>query len=569
MSERRRIQITSIDGGLSERLYGTNLDTYHASIGIDPDIPGNAAAASSGNYGNRTGGAITPVAYSKFSGTEITGVPYWIVTQPKFDTANSGTYVFQSNGRLSAFTNAQAMITADKAGTAFPLTTITNGNGMGCAYYNNYLYGIQYGATADVNNTAKADVWRYGGFASATSAENAAIALTKNWFTSLSLAPLTNITYPSFGNTTGSIIQMPNHPMHLHTNNALYVGDVLPITATTSNQGCLHKIQTKWGTIDGDTNDGSAYNVIDFPYGFFPSDIESYGTDLATACFQTTSANVNQGRSELFFWDTFNTETFYNRVPLPDAFCTALLNVNGSLYAFTGTSSAGFRVSKYTGGKSMESIHFFEDGMSPFAGAVDAFAQKLAFGGYVSYPSQAASVITVGTKFSNQSTAAHNAVIATAANNGMFVASVKYTQQASNSVPRVIVGWTDDSAKGLDKFSSSASVGAIWRSRVYEVGQKFAIKRVVVTLATAITSSFAVQPTIYWDDASANTVLPEFNDTNYSGKTTVAFKVPAYTSYQAFKNFFIEFVWSGTVPVGVTFPVVIDLEVQDDFESGP
>lgn len=420
---RRVLRIESIGEGLNKSLYDESKSTYHAGLAIDP------MAQSAGTI--RTSGVIRPVGYTKFSGTEFTGAPMWITTQPK--TENS--YVYSSDGKLHSFDNTITMRATDEAGTSFPIT-ITGGAGNGMVYYDNFIYLAE--AT---------DISQYGGMD-----QGASIAKTENVWTGakFSKTALTNTTYPQLRGIT-----IPNHPMHLHSAmNAVIIGDVYPTTAAADlvNHGTIHILATKRTTIQGDTDDASVYGALTLPAGYYPTDIESYGTDIVIACIQTSGATnpkIAQGKSALFFWDpsqqtTTGATSFYRMIELRDPLVTALLNQNGRIFVFSGDAQSGARVSVYSGGDGVRELFYEEEGVSPFAGAVDAYATRTVFGGYVSYPQDAACVFAWGAYDSRFNESLHNIVRATAASSTPVVTSLKYVEQhVSVNTPRLIVGWAN------------------------------------------------------------------------------------------------------------------------------
>lgn len=549
-SKYETIQIKSIAGGMGRSLYDTRGGTYMQGVGIDPDLPASASGLTW-----RTSGAIVPSGYAKFSGTEVTGSPLWIITQPK--TGNS--YVYASDGKIHSFTDVIAMRAADEASTAFPIA-ITGGAGNGAAYYNNFIYFAE-----------NADITQYGGLD-----QGASIAKTENVWTGgkFSKTALTNTTYPV---VTPLSISIPNHPMHVHGDNALYVGDVLPQAAgALGGRGCLHRIKTKRTTFDGDTDDGSAYDVFDLPFGYWPTDIESYGTDLVISAIQCTSGKINQGRAELFFWDCVS-DSFYNRVILPDALVTALYNKNGSLYVFTGLTGGGSRVSVYSGGRTTETVSFNEEGLAPLAGAVDAYGERMTFGTSITHPTPRGVVISIGSKFSSTENAGsiHTTAVCAATKATPVVTACKYVQQGpggvdgtitNNSNPKIIMGWADGDAKGLDKQGAPAGGGVynFWRSGITAVGKKFVIKRIIVPLLEPVAAATNISVTLYVDTGSTSYTLPAIEPTAYSGSRAVTYKEPQIGMVPAFTDFFLEFSWIGTGLNAIALPITFEVEVYDD-----
>jgi len=515
---KKTITIESILGGFTQTQYFGSSDGYNSAIGVDPDYPIGSDV--------KTSGMLVPTRYEKFSGANITGNPKWIITNPEDEKV----YVYDDAGQVASYSSA--------LGSETDITSPTSGAGNGAAFYNNYIY------LATPTNVA-----RYGPM-------DGTPAIAQNVWTAATLGSQTalgNPTYPSIRGVT-----LPNHVMHMHGDNALYFSDVV------NNQGVLHKIKTTKTTVNGDTNDGSLYNALDLPSGFYPTCIESYSTDLVIGAIQTLDSTLNQGRAALFFWDAVNTNTFYRGpVYLPDPLVTALLNVNGTIYIFSGNAQNGVRVSRYIGGESVSEVAYFEEGNPPLAGAVDALGNRVNFGAYTTYPENSASVFALGSKRRDLPFGLHNVVKTTSSGANQFVTALKYVQQSSSVKPKLVAGWRDDSAKGLDKESSTATYSSVWRSKMFNVGNKFQISKLIIPLGATLATNMSVIPKIYIDDGSTIKTLDTINSTNFSGRKAV-YKRPNLSDAIGENNFFIELNWEGTVELPVLLPIVIELDVNKD-----
>jgi hypothetical protein len=75
-------KIESVIEGWSETNYFGRKGTYNSSIGVDPDLPVGTDT--------KTSGVLVPSRYEKFSGTEFTGYPLWIL--PNNKTSNTIVY---------------------------------------------------------------------------------------------------------------------------------------------------------------------------------------------------------------------------------------------------------------------------------------------------------------------------------------------------------------------------------------------------------------------------------------------------------------------------------------------
>lgn len=525
---KRTYKINGMLQGVSPTQYVGYDGSFDSSIAIDPDLPVSTS-------GTRTSGVAVPVAYTKFSATEIASAPLWIITQIK--TTNS--FVYTAGGILHSFDSDIAMRATDEASTALPIT-ITGGAGNGAAYYNNYIYLLE--AT---------DVSRYGGMN-----QGASIAKTENVWTGATLGSqtaLTNTTYPSLRG-----VAIPNHAAHVHGDNALYFCDVV------NGQGVIHKIKTSKTTIEGDTNNGSTFNGLDLPFGWLPVDIESYSTDLCILAIQSTSAAIKQGNAALFFWNTIDDSFYRGPVFLQDPIATALKNVNGTIRIWSGNGVSGVRVSEYLGGEVIREIAYQEDGLPPFAGAVDALGSRTVWGGFTAYPEVSASVSAIGSKRSSLPQALHNVARATSAGASPNVTSLAYVQQASSITPRLILGWKDDSASGLDSFSTSGTLAAVYRTPLINVGSQFRFLKIKIPFGAALTTNMTCIPTLYVDDLGTSLALTTINSTNYSGRRTIIYRAPELNTIGGAANFLLQLRWTGTVQLPVIFPIEIEIEEYED-----
>lgn len=509
-------QIDSILGGWSVTEYYNQPNQFLSSIGIDPEMPVDDTKT-------RPCGLIRPTAMAKFSGTEVTGVPLWFITNPKTDT----TYCYASDGKVHTITNALAMGTA--------LTTVTSSNGNGAAYYSNYIYFAK--------NT---DVARYGPL-------DGTPAMTQTFWTStLSETALTNTSYPTVNG-----IAIPNHPMAYHQNR-LYFGDV-----NSAGVGVLHMINTRKVTYEGDTDDNtvpSAYNVLDFNYQWFPTCVESFGNEIAIGVIEGNSNNIKQGNAKVLFWDTLATTTAPNRiVELPDPLITAMKFVNGILYCFSGSGSGGMRISRYLGGQQFEELFYLDDQFPPFQGAVDYNINRLVWGASTTTPAVSASVMSLGSKVRQMGMGVHNILKTTSAGATPNCTAVKYIQQGNKVQP--IAGWTDGSAKGLDKLSTTYGT-SIWRSRLERVGRTFNIKEIRIPLAQAVAANQTITVKILTDDGSTTDTVGTINSTNYPNSERYITIYPQGVGGR--NNFLVELTFSGTALATVSLPISYVMEINNE-----
>ena len=532
---KKTFTINSIFEGVAPSQYFAREGNYLAGIGIDPDLPQSDAVGS-----RQTSGVLRPSGYASFDSGNVNANPFWIVTSPK----TSLVYTYLDNGRLISYTTALTAASEVLIGTA------TSGAGNGSAYYNNALYlltptDISY--YHPLNGTATLYNARWTGTALGTQ------------------TALTNTTYPSIRGAG----TMPNHSAHVHTDNKLYFGDFL------NGVGYIHYVKTTRTSKEGDTNDGSTYNALDLPFGFMPTDIESWGNDLVIAAIQTTNSTLNQGKACLFFWDT-TSASWYNQVWLPDTLVTALLNNNGKLYIWSGSISTGadvsngYRISQYVGGQQTQQIYYSESGSPPLAGAVDAVGDRVVWGTFEQLPTTTGSapeyygvVMALGSKRHDIPQGVHGIINSKATGTAAdgLVTAVKNVRQASFAYPKFIVGWRDSTAYGMDKQSTTYGTNIIrWN---FNIGKKFVIKRIRLPLAAAVAANMTITPKVFLDDYSSSSTsgLTVINTTNYANSERTVVYMPDISGNH---NFCFELRWSGTALIPVLFPIEIDVEITGD-----
>lgn len=526
----KTIQISGVTGGLSASPFLYSQGQFLNAIGIDPDQP---ISDNANDY--LPSGMIRPSGYTAFSGANITAVPKWFCTNPK----DSKIYALLDNGRFvsydSAFANETLIATASSC----------TGNGM--IYYNNYIY-VMTGTTVD----------RYGPL-------NGTPAYTTGVWTGAtlgSLTALTNTTYP----TVRDSVLLPNHSACVHGDGSLYFLDYV------NGQGLVHRINTKKVTYEGDTNGTtvpSAYNVLDLPFGYMPTAIASYGTDVVIAAIQTSDSVLKQGDSALFFWDAASS-SFRVQIPVSDSVITGLKNSNGTLYVFCGgLVNNGYRLAYYAGGETLKTIYFSSEGHSPIQGAIDALGDKLYWGTIkmvqtASSPEYYAVVMSAGSKDANMPLKIQCPVktAASATSTVGIVGAIAAVQQASFSSPSLVVGYKHNTTYGIAKKGTTYGT-SIFHSPVIQVGRKFIIRRIRINLSKAIAANMTITPTVFLDNfsSSSTTGLRVINNTNYSkSEQFVEFK----PDINGKRNFVLELRHSGTVLLPVDLPIEIDIETLSD-----
>lgn len=357
---KRVVSVESIFEGIAgSQLFG-GANEYLLGIGIDPDVP-----LTDDPLDIKAGGAIRPVQYSQFSSTEIDSYPIAIIPNPK----NTLTYVVLANGKLISYTSALTSAGAVSIGQ------VTGNSAQGAWYYSNYIY-IATGT----------DISRYGPLSSSPTLVNS----VWSGATLGTLTALTNTTYP----TTLLGVPYLNHFGFAHTDGAAYVLDY------KDGLGYIHKIQTRKTTVQGDTNDGSAYGsvgALSLPFDYLPITAVSYSNDIVISATKTSSTLINQGNANLFFWDAAE-ELFYRVVRLPDPICSVLKYVNGVLYGLSGDINGAYRLWRYVGGDAIETLKMIDDGSPPLQSAADFVGNRLVWAANTTLPTIISGLYAYGSK---------------------------------------------------------------------------------------------------------------------------------------------------------------------------
>lgn len=529
------LKINSIIQGQAPSQYFGQDGTFLASTAIDSDYPISSSST-------KTSGFCVPIGYAKFSGSNVTASVVAVITNPK----NTLTYNVLSNGRIVSYDSSQANETL--------VGTCAGGSAGGAAYYNNYIYIFGTGASHN-------DVSRYGPL------NNSPTLVDAVWTgaTLGSQAVLSNTTYPTIRS-----VSIPNHWGYVHGDNSLYFLDFeSKAGGSYPGQGLVHRIHTKKTTDEGDTNDTTVptlYGALRLPLGFYPTSICTVSVNIMVIGIYTTDNNISQGKAAFVMWDPTNTTSFYlGPIPLADTLATACLNADGQIYVWTGNAQNGVRLSTYVGGESVKDILLQEEGLPPLAGAVDYLGNRVVWGGFTTVPNDNGCVWAYGSKDPRLPSGLNNIAKVSAAGTTPIVTALKYVQQDSYKQPKMLLGWTDGTGSGIDKYSSSATQQAVIRW-MFNVGKRFQIQKIRIPFAGAVAANTTIQPKIHFDDFSAtpSNTLTTVNNTNYSGKRKVIYKGPAVQGYVGDNNFVLELAWTGTNPLTVGLPISVWVDIKDD-----
>ena len=528
------ITIQNILGGLRPSSQFSASGQYGPSLGIDPDMPIT-------DSDTEPSGVIRPTSMSEFSSTILTSKPLWIKTNPK----NTNVYVYLQNGLIVSYDTALASETS--------VGTPTSGAGNGMEYYRNYLWFA-----------TPTDISRYGPLNGSPAIINTSWSGSSYTGTSggLGKAVLTNTTYPSVGGTV-----MPNHVMHHHiADGKLYIADVLSDSTANTNKGALHYVNLSKTTVEGDTNNNSSYNAIDFEHGYYPTCMASLQNSLVVGLIEGTDTITEQGRGIVSVWDATSAQpTVYVQKEFPDPLITAMINDNGIVYIFSGSAQGGCRITQYLGGYNFQEVAYLPYVLPPLQGAVDHKLGRVVFGTKTTKPSSQAVVYAIGSKFESLGRGIHPILTPLTSGTNPSVTALKYVQQVNPVLLQPIVGWGTDTANaassGLNKSSTTyGTVSNVWRSELFRVGSSFQIKTIEIPLSTAIGANMTIVPKVYVDNDVASFTLTTINNTNYPGSDRKLVLQPQGVVGK--HNFYLELTFSGSALIAPTLPIRITYEEQ-------
>lgn len=590
----KTIKINSIWNGQAPSQYFGSDGMYNASLAIDPDLPIVST-------GVRTSGMVVPVGYAKFSSTDVTGTVIREITHPK----DNNLWTVQANGKINVY---DAALTTETI-----IGTVTGSFATWAEYYNNYIYifgtgtskndvsrvgplntlpydaqsgnftigltvtGGSSGATGiitadvDAGSTGTLTLSNITGLftdnetitdtstGSATVARTFASLITNGVWTGATLGSLTGLTNTKY--PTLRAVPVPNHVAHVHGDGSMYFCDFI------NGQGLIHRINTKKVTNEGDTNGttvASAYNVLDLPFGFYPTSIVSHSTSVLITGIYTVDTTTNQGKSAFVLWDPTDVTSFYlGPVYLPDPLCTATLSSNGTTYIWTGNAQNGVRLSRYLGGQTVEEIIYLEEGLPPVASGVDVLGNRIVWGGFSTNLGDTGCVWAWGSKDNRLPDGLHNVAIISTTASTQMVSSIKYVQQSSNVTPKLVIAWRTSSTFGIDKYSATATLSSQIRFMI-NIGEKFEVKKLSIPLMGAVAANTSIVPTLYFDDLSTNKALTTINNTNYSGKRKIVYHGAELKDTLGSNNMVLDFVQTSTNPLAIGLPITLEIDIKED-----
>lgn len=536
-----QIRIESILGGQSQTSYFAERDQFYWSLGIDPGSGFNRKGQVSPSLislgSGSSSGLLNPIGVTtEFSPAQAIN---WFLGNPK----DNNTYMYGASGSLYAFDVSNNFSSISDGGS------LSNSSGNGAAYYDNYIY-------LSKNTT----IARYGPL-DGTPTFNG-----DYWCGTLGMPQLSNTSnYPR-----ASSGEIPNHFLHRHSDGALYIADVV------GNKGTIHKIQTTKTTVEGDTDNGSTFGVLEFGYGLWPTVIESYGEQIVVGLYEglpSTSNTRRKRNGKIAFWDT--TSSKFNSIiweEFPDSTISSIKNTNGQLYITSGQSSgSNFRLSRYIGGYSIAEQVYIGGDLPP-PGAVVALVDRLFFGSSFSYDvsSERIGVFSIGLGKSALGSGLFNVMPSGVTDNSGNITAIALHPGGNNN--SLLSAWSGGGSYGVDSslspYDYSNTYGnPFWISQTYKIGQPFKVTKVVIPMVNGVNASTVVLPEIHLDSFSTRNTLTTINGTNYLDKKRVVIR-PSGVFGNNDMNLMLT--WSGkadssaTLPPVVGLPIIIEYELLDE-----
>jgi hypothetical protein len=124
---------------------------------------------------------------------------------------------------------------------------------------------------------------------------------------------------------------------------------------------------------------------------------------------------------------------------------------------------------------------------------------------------------------------------------------------------------------GIDKFSTTAQLLSVFRTEMYSVGSAFTIERIRIPLGAALAADMSLAAYIYYDVGDeGNTkvkALTLISTANFAaGTKKIIFNQQDIEddNISPQNNFYIQFIWTGTVKLPVIFPIIITIDVKED-----
>ncbi len=282
------------------------------------------------------------------------------------------------------------------------------------------------------------------------------------------------------------------------------------------------------------------FNTVRLPIDYYPTSLSNIGTDISILAIKSQDDTINQGHASMFLWDTFDS-TFYREIKLPFPNATALLTHNGFPFLWGG-DTRGYSFSLYRGGDQIDELYYVDDGLPPFAGAVNGENNRVLWGTNTTYPETSGSIMAFGSRNGLLPKGVHN--IARTPNNKQVTSFALATKGLNN----IVIGSEDLLSQ------SGGNANSIFRTNLYSIPRKFNVKSLAFTIAGGVTENTDITITTYVDNETLTKSVNVVNSDNYEIGTK---KIVVYPDIQGEANFFIQLKWTDS-----NTPIQLPLKIQ-------
>lgn len=149
--------------------------------------------------------------------------------------------------------------------------------------------------------------------------------------------------------------------------------------------------------------------------------------------------------------------------------------------------------------------------------------------------------------------------------NTSLITAINHAQQGLPFAKWIIggKGGSGGTTFNLQKKSTTYAF-SLWRSRPFLIGQPFKFCRARIRTTADITTNHTITPVLGIDDGSTITEGTAINSTNYTNSERyITLNEDTFAgAVHGNKNFWLEFRFSGSVLVGIDFPIDIEIETE-------
>lgn len=126
------------------------------------------------------------------------------------------------------------------------------------------------------------------------------------------------------------------------------------------------------------------------------------------------------------------------------------------------------------------------------------------------------------------------------------------------------IGGVDSNEFTLFRRGQGDHVFNLWRSPVYQIGKKFDIIEIRLSVYPDIDTDYSIIPVLYFDNESVSVEGTTIDITNYpNGGNYFVLRSSNFSSVRGETDFFLEIQFTGANLTTVMLPIEIELEVYE------